>query len=145
MTRIDFYILEPEGAGKGNNARQLFACRLAEKAFSQGHRVYIHTGSAAEAEQIDDLLWTFKQNSFIPHGRIDDEAGADEDTPVHIGHGEDAGSHDDVLINLGTEVPLFFSRFQRVAELVDPQGREPARQRYSFYRDRGYPLDTHNL
>ncbi len=52
-----------------------------------------------------------------------------------------------MLINLAAEVPLFFSRFERVAELVNEQAdtRSQGRARYSFYRERGYPLHTHEI
>ncbi len=142
MTRIDFYILAATDSG----ARELFACRLVEKAYVQGHRVYIHVPDAHAAEQLDGLLWTFRAGSFLPHERIE-APDADAETPIHIGWGDDPGSHDDVLVNLCRDVPLFFSRFQRVAEVIageDPE-REAGRQRFRFYRDRGYDLKTHHV
>jgi DNA polymerase-3 subunit chi len=142
MTRIDFYILE----NSDNEARWRFACRLTEKAYQQGHRVYLHVDSAAEAQRLDDLLWTFRGGSFIPH-----TAGAhreeDPEARVHVGHGADPLGHDDVLVNLGRQVPPFFSRFQRVAELVDgdEEQRRVGRERYRYYRDRGYTLESHTI
>jgi DNA polymerase III subunit chi len=52
-----------------------------------------------------------------------------------------------VLINLGAEVPQFFGRFERVAELVDqrPELLAQSRERFRFYRERGYELNTHQL
>lgn len=145
MTRIDFYILEAE-----HGDREQFACRIAEKAYRLGHGVYIHTGDAQQAERLDELLWTFKQNSFIPHG-IDGQS-PDPEAAVLIGHDGDTetSSHArgrEVLINLDQEIPLFFSSFQRVAEVIDqrPEHKQQGRARYKFYRDRGYPLDTHNI
>jgi DNA polymerase-3 subunit chi len=139
MTKVDFYIL------KDPAARQHFICRLAEKVWQQGHRVYIHTPDAAQSRQLDELLWTFRDGSFIPHG-LDDDAAA-ERASIHIGHGEEPRHHDDVLINMGHTVPLFFSRFQRVAEVVggDEQERQAGRERFRFYRDRGYPLASHTI
>ena len=139
MTRVDFYILE----GHADNA-ELFACRLVEKAFGQGHRIYIHVGDAQAAERTDQLLWTFRAGSFVPHGR---QGGEDDGTPVQIGFGGEPVGHDDVLVNLNAEVPPFFSRFQRVVELVsgDEENRRIARERYRFYRDRGYELETHTI
>jgi len=139
MTKVDFYILEDTAA------RQQFVCRLAEKAWQQGHRVYIHTADAAQGTQLDGLLWTFRGGSFVPHS-LDDAADADR-VAVHIGHGGEPRHHDDVLINLDRAVPLFFSRFQRVAEVVagDEQERQAGRERFRFYRDRGYPLESHTI
>lgn len=141
MTQIDFYILDDPAA----DARQRFACRLAEKAWQQGHRVYIHTGDPDLSTRMDELLWAFRQGSFVPHGLDDDEAA--DDAPVHIGHGEEPRHHDEVLINLDREIPLFFSRFRRVAELVDgdEENRRAGRERFRFYRDRGYALESHSI
>lgn len=141
MTKIDFYILE-DGAAL---AREYFVCRLAEKAWQQGHRVYIHTENVDQSRQIDDLLWTFYDVSFLPHSQ--DNAGDADGVPVHIGCSEEPLHHDDVLINMGREVPLFFSRFKRVAEVIagDEQVKQAGRERYRFYRERGYPLKSHSI
>lgn len=143
MTRIDFYILEHGGPEQGPQV----ACRVAEKAYLAGHRVYIHTSDARQAERLDELLWTFRQGSFVPHQKLETGTPADALTPIHIGWGGEPEVHDEVLINLAAEVPLFFSRFQRVAEIVPPgdDARQLGRARYKFYRDRGYPLETHSL
>lgn len=143
MTRIDFYILEHGGPEQGPQV----ACRVAEKAWLAGHKVYIHAADAGEAAQLDELLWTFRQGSFVPHQKLAAGAPADALTPIHIGWEGEPAVHDEVLINLAAEVPLFFSRFQRVAEIVpaDDQAKQQGRARYKFYRDRGYPLQTHTL
>jgi DNA polymerase-3 subunit chi len=141
MTRIDFYILEQ----RQQQARMRFACRLAEKAWQQGNRVYIHAQDAEQCRRLDELLWTFRAGSFVPHS-LDDAPDADA-APIHIGHGNEPQHHDQVLINLAPEVPLFFSRFERVTELVDQdeQVRKQGRERFRFYRDRGYPLTDHTI
>ncbi len=146
MTRVDFYILAEGDAG----GRERFACRVAEKAWRLGHRVYLHTEDRRQARRLDDLLWTFKQNSFLPHA-IDGES-PDPEPAVLIGCDEELSDpgHSEkrpVLINLASAVPLFFSTFERVAEIVAPteQERADGRQRYRFYRDRGYPLQNHNI
>jgi len=141
MTKVSFYIL-PDGA---RSNRYTLACRLADKAYQQGHRVFLHTESDAEARHMERLLWTFREGSFIPHGLIRQTDATQ--TPVLIGNGEDAGDEHDVLINLHAEVPQFFSRFKRVAEPIDQnaQNRTAGRTRYRFYKDRGYPLETHKI
>ncbi|HHJ12998.1 MAG TPA: DNA polymerase III subunit chi [Gammaproteobacteria bacterium] len=140
MTQVDFYVLKAPGPQE----RLRFACRLVDKAWRLGHRVHVHTGSAPLSHELDTLLWTFAQNSFVPHG-LEGEAG-DPPPPVLIGH-EGEPEPGDVLVNLAGEVPLFFSRFQRVAEIVggDEQVRAQGRQRYSFYKQRGYPLRSHEI
>ena len=141
MTRIDFYIL----AERARDNRYSLACRLADKAYQQGHRVLIHTASEEEARHMDRLLWTFRQGSFVPHGRIGD---ADtQNTPVLITAAADAPEEHDLLINLHPDVPTFFGRFERLIEPVDRDeaARNASRQRFRFYRDRGYPLQSHDI
>jgi DNA polymerase-3 subunit chi len=138
MTKIDFYIL---GAGSSEQ----MACRIAEKAYKLGNRIYIHTASAQQAKHLDDLLWTFQDGSFVPHETY--QPGKASESPIEIGCHESPETNCEVLINLAPEVPLFFSRFLRVAELIDPnqEAKAQGRERFRFYRDRGYPLNTHEL
>ena len=141
MTRIDFYVL-PE---QGRSNREHLACRLTEKAYDRGHRIFIHTATREQAETLDTLLWTYRDESFLPHALCTDELA--DDSPIQIGHSEEPRGNCDVLINLSLEVPAFFSRFERVAELVGSGNdeRQRAREAFRFYKDRGYPLDTHQL
>jgi DNA polymerase III subunit chi len=141
MTRVDFYIVQQTRAGVGEQ----LACKLTEKAYKQGHQVYINTASEQQLKQLDDLLWTFRDGSFLPHGRYD--AAAPDEQPVMLGHAVEPDGPSDVLVNLANDIPAFFSRFNRVAELVagDDTQREAARARYRFYKDRGYTLNTHKL
>lgn len=143
MTRVDFYVLK----SGTEQQRAVFACRLAEKAWRLGHRSYLHTPSAGDARRLDELLWTYRDGSFLPHLTLDDLPDADPEgtTPVLVGHGEEPGPDHELLINLSPDVPMFFSRFDRVAEIVDAQGTDQARARFRFYRDRGYELNTHKL
>jgi DNA polymerase-3 subunit chi len=141
MTRVDFYILQDSQP----SARQLFACKLTEKAYKKGHKVYINTASGQQLKQLDDLLWTFRDGSFLPHGCY-----AEEDTgeqAILLGHAIEPDGPSDVLVNLANDIPTFFSRFNRVAELVggDDSQREAARERFRFYKDRGYTMNTHKL
>lgn len=91
---------------------------------------------------MDRLLWTFRDQSFLPHGRlgkIDPHT-----TPVLVSAADDPGEEHDVLINLAPQVPTFFGRFARVAECVDHEkaARAASRARFKFYRDRGYDIHT---
>ena len=140
MTRVDFYVLQDTSS----QAVPQLACRIAEKAWKKGHRVYLHTGSDAQLRQMDDLLWTFRAGSFLPHAPY---AEHDNSEPVLLGHDIDPASEHDVLINLTSEVPAFFTRFNRVVEPVagDDASQSAARERYRFYMDRGYTLETHKL
>ena len=141
MTEVDFYILNGDSA----HQRMQFACRLTDKAYKLGHKVYIHTESAQQSRELDDMLWTFQQNSFVPHGHHEPDQAAPP--PVQLGHDSEPDASHQVLINLAPEVPLFFSRFERVAELVNKDNtvRQQGRNRYSFYKQRGYLLRSHEI
>ena len=135
--RVDFYVLETSD----DRARLLYVCRLVEKAFQQNQTVYVHAGSIAEADQLDELLWTFADKSFVPHL----PAAASGEAPVRIGCGDPIAAQ--VLVQLGTEAPEFAPTYERVAEFVDaePGRRDQGRKRFAWYRDRGLKPETHKV
>ncbi|NNF66741.1 MAG: DNA polymerase III subunit chi [Gammaproteobacteria bacterium] len=143
MTQIDFYILQE----KGNALLGRFACRLVDKAWQRGLRCHINVETQEQAAQIDDMLWTFRDISFLPHATSDAAPQEAQRLAAIIGIGTEPAVDAEVLINLRPDVPDFFSRFERVAELVsnEEQKRAAGRDRFRFYRDRGYPLESHNI
>ena len=140
MTRIDFYILP----GRDPHTRRVTACKLIEKAYRQGHQVFLQTGSAEETRLFDDLLWTFRQGSFVPHELVGATPG---EAPVMIGHDPPSDGPCDVLVNMSLALPEGFTAFERVAELVDQEEavRLAGRQRYKHYQAAGHPIQTHHL
>ena len=144
MTRVSFYVLGDGGNDAALDKRLQFACRLAEKAWRAGNRIFIAVNSQAEAEALDQLLWQFRPESFVPHNCEHHEGIT---TAVVIGCGEDCGEHHDLLINLRAKIPTHFSRFERLAEVVcqDPAILSETREHFGFYRQRGYPVETHNI
>lgn len=143
--RVDFYILD----AATEHERLRTACRLAEKAWQKGHRVFIHADSAETARSIDDMLWTYRQDSFVPHALLRERMDSDADAcePVLVGDGTAEPTDIDVLINLAETVPPFAERSARIAEIVagDSKGRRAGRARYRDYRDRGITIEQHNL
>lgn len=142
MTKVSFYIL----ATTDPLDRQQFACRLAEKAYLQGHHVFIHTEDQNQSEAMDKALWGFRPDSFVPHQIL--ATGSKIEAPVLISHENTAPPKlMDVLINLNPVQPLFFSQFERLAEIIngDEEVKKQGRVRYQFYKDRGYHLDTHQI
>ncbi len=139
MTRVGFYVVQ----AAGEEQRLRVAARLANKAFGQGHRIYINAATEAQARQLDDLLWSFQPASFLPHDLVGGECAG----PIAIGWGQEPQDHDDLLINLQLEVPPFIGRFNRVAEVVtqDEASLEALRASWTFYRKRGYQLEKHDL
>jgi DNA polymerase-3 subunit chi len=91
------------------------------------------------------MLWTAPSIGFYPHCRAADKLAPV--TPIIVDHMSDPMVHDEVLINLRDETPSMFSRFRRLIEIVstDEADRTAARERFRFYRDRGYEIRTHQL
>lgn len=139
MTRVGFYVVQAAEAGQ----RLHVAARLADKAFAQGHRIYINATDKPQAEALDEMLWGFRPASFLPHALT----GTEQSDQIAIGWGQDPGTHNDLLINLQLDIPAFFSRFQRVAEVVtqDENSLAALRRSWTFYKERGYQLEKHDL
>lgn len=137
MTRIDFYTDADD--------RLRVACRLAAKAVAQNLRVLVYVRDGNVAAAIDRLLWTTPAIAFVPHVMAEHRLAGE--TPVVIARGDAQAAHDDVLVNLDREWPPSFARFQRLVEIVsrDEEDKHAARERYRFYRDRGYEIRTHSL
>jgi DNA polymerase-3 subunit chi len=137
MTSIDFYFNAPD--------RLQVACRLAGKAASQDKRMLIYAPQGDMAQRIDRLLWTWQATGFVPHCALNDPLAAD--TPVLIATGEDTPAACELLLNLSDECPPHFARFERLLEVVpaDDAERQAGRERYKFYRDRGYRIANHDL
>lgn len=150
MTQIDFYVIDSDSL----DDRYLFVARLAEKIYRKQLNIYIHTEQQQSQQQIDELLWNVSAVSFIPHQCWSSQQDSEDQSiicPIYIGVAEPSNDNlpapYDVLINLCDDIPTFFSRYQRVLEVVslDNLTRTTSRMHYKFYRDRGYPLKMHDL
>jgi DNA polymerase-3 subunit chi len=145
MTQVDFYILATD-----NEAQRLsFCCRLIQKAVQQGNRVVVFTENDAMNTLINDTLWDFRPESYIPH-EITSSAPSNIDSelqPVYISCNSDCPTHHDVLVNLSLRVPEFFSRFKRYTQVVPNETKhlERSRKDYRFFKERGYPVFTHKI
>ncbi|MEN6586375.1 MAG: DNA polymerase III subunit chi [Sulfuricella sp.] len=137
MTQIDFYTHVQD--------KRLLACKLSAKALEQDLRVLVLTADEGEAARMDQMLWTTPATGFVPHCRARDPLATV--TPVIVDCDPGELTHDQVLLNLGSERPAFFSRFQRLIEIVteDEADRLAARERFRFYRDRGYEIRSHDM
>jgi DNA polymerase-3 subunit chi len=141
VTRIDFYVLAEGASGD----RAGLVCRIAERAYSDGRRALIHCPDLQLARQLDRLLWTFRDGSFLPHGLVGETDPSY--TPVLISSNGEPAAEDQVLINLSPEVPEFFARFERLCEPLDhdPSVRQAGRTRWKYYKDCGYELKHHEV
>ncbi|GLU35449.1 DNA polymerase III subunit chi [Trinickia caryophylli] len=134
MTRIDFH------TNVGDSL--IYACRLARKAYLAGQPVVV-LAEPARLRAFDERLWTFSPLDFVPHCMAD--SGLAARTPIVLTAELDAAPHHQVLMNLGAGVPSQFARFERLLEVVGNDEAElvAGRERYRFYRDRGYALNNY--
>ncbi len=141
MPRVDFYGVQDQS----REGTLRVACRVVEKAWQMGHRVFVATASAEATRQIDELLWTFRPDSFVPHGRYPEEQ--DPDLPILIGDSGEPEGRAEVLVNLTGSVPEFHAAFERIAEFVsgDAESRQLGRERYRYYRERDYEVKSHQI
>jgi DNA polymerase-3 subunit chi len=137
MTQIDFYTHVDD--------KWHTACRLAAKAYARGLRVAVLCPDAEAAQKVDRMLWTSSATGFIPHCHATHVLATR--TPITIAHEDGEPPHDEVLLNLRETWPPMFSRFQRLIEIVSmyDADRASARDRFKFYRDRGYDIRSHDL
>lgn len=152
MTKIDFYIL---AQNSGRNVEQI-SCHLTEKAYQQNNFIYIYSQSVEQANSLDELLWKYKPESFLPHIshiNISPQEIINFPYPIIINisdsipEGFNPENKSEFLINLTDTTPDFFSQFHRLAEVVDKddKSKQAARERFRFYKDRGYTISTHNV
>lgn len=138
-SKADFYLLpndDPEDRGR-------FLCRLLEKVCAMGHQAYIHTEDARAAQQLDQLLWEFKPEAFIPHGL----SGETHHSAVEIGWDTQRPQHRDLFINLALDAPEDITQFERILEIVvqSPPILEATRQNFRRYKELGIPAEMHDL
>lgn len=142
MPRADFYIIDTPRT----EDRDIFACRYVNRAWSQGKRVYVLTRSEAQSEALDELLWSFRADSFIPHEILG--RGDPDDFPVLIGHQPPPTSENGVLLNLSGRIPECHDQFERISEIfnhADQADLGAARETFRLYRQLGYEPNHHKI
>ncbi|MGZ5075516.1 MAG: DNA polymerase III subunit chi [Methylobacter sp.] len=140
MAEVSFYILPTESL----QDRYLFACKLIEKAYRSGSYCYVLTDSAEQSQVLDDLLWTFRAGSFIPHQIYTGELPDTENTILISSL--DAPEHwRKVLFNLSSHYPNISPQTGRILEILDNSETTKAagRERYRRYQQSGMPITTH--
>jgi DNA polymerase-3 subunit chi len=132
VTRIDFYHYADD--------KLRYACRLAAKAYNSKARVVVFSPDTQLLKRFDEALWSFQATGFVPHCFAGAAVAAD--TPIVLASSGEGLPHHDVLLNLGDEWPPFFSTFERLLEIVTTEegDKERARERYVFYKKRGYEI-----
>jgi len=141
MPRVEFYVLDAVSA----DARLRLACRLAEEAWAESHQVFVLAGSADEARRMDELLWTYRDRSFVPHDLV--ENSGPNPPAVLIGTASSQATARDVLVNLAATLPEGCEQFARIVEPLDADAerRQKGRERFRGYRERGMTPESHNV
>lgn len=137
MTRVLFL--------HGASDRLAAAARWLGEAVQAKRSVLVYAPMEETAERLDRLLWTQVATGFVPHARAGSPLAAM--SPIVIASEISTLPHDQALLNLGDEVPPSFSRFEELVEIVSGEDavRIPARERFKFYRERGYAPESHDL
>ncbi len=143
MPRVDFYVL----GDTGTQAQHRYACRLAEQAFEAGTRVYLRTGSSAESQVLDELLWTFSDRTFLPHEIASGSSPTHPLIATVIGHEPAPEGYRKLLINVASDIAADAADFEQIAEVIDgdPVRKQIARERFRQYRERGWALESHTV
>ena len=137
MADISFYILPTQS----QQERYLFTCKLIEKAYRSGCFCYVLTDTAAQSQRIDDLLWTFRAGSFIPHQVYTGDVPLV--AQVLIGSLPPPIEWQKTVLNLSSHC----TEATRVLEILDnsEETKSVGRERYRTYKQIGHTLTTHKM
>lgn len=137
MTRVQFLHGAPD--------RLAAAAEWLRAAWQKREPVLVYVPVRQTAEQLDRLLWSQPSTGFLPH--CDVASPLTSETPIVLAGNLDKLPHDRCLLNLGNELPPGFSRFEELVEIVstDDADRLPARERFKFYRERGYDIEARDI
>lgn len=148
MPDIEFLII-PQSEPR---ARYLLACEKAASAYAQQQTVYIQCATELEARQLDGLLWSFDDISFIPHGQLDNQPAPVQIRSVQIrcvqiGFTAWPEQSFALLINLGPTIPPNPVQYSQIIEIVtqDPEIKNICRQHYKAYQAAGFTVKSHSL
>ena len=142
MAEVSFYILPSESTQDRNE----FACKLIEKAYRSGCFCYVLTDNAEQSQKIDDLLWTFRAGSFIPHQIYTGKLPGFEKV-ILIGSLNAPDNWQKTVTNLSSHCPEEFDKIERILEILDNSEatKEPGRNRYRHYQQSGVNITTHKI
>jgi DNA polymerase-3 subunit chi len=142
MAEVTFYVL----ASSHQQGRLEFACKLIEKIYRTGQSCYVLVDSDAQAQQLDNQLWTFRPGSFIPHQLY---TGSVPDLPqtILIGGGNVPEAWQQVIVNLSGQYPTAMEKTERILEILDgsEETRKLGRARYRHYQSLSWGIVTHQV
>ncbi len=141
MPRADFYLIDKP---RFREEPLLLVCELARKATDAGQHTLVLVRDAAQAEALDDLLWSFDPDAYVPHQTAGTDEDEDEAAVLIAPPGVDAPLRP-LLVNLRDAAPQ--GAFERVLEVVpaDESARGPLRERWKHYQSLGFELNKHDM
>lgn len=136
MTRVRFYTNVDDALAL---IRQLVTAAMARQ-----RQVTVYVRDRQHAVSISDFLWSQPADSFLPNALADTSEATH--TPIQLAWLPEQIQQDDVLFNCQPLQPLFFGRFRHLIEIIsrDEADKAAGRQRWAFYRDRGYSVEHIN-
>lgn len=140
-----FYVLPEDTSDEVNATAHLFqACLHASACYRNNQRVYMHTENQESAHVIDEMLWGFEPDSFVPHNLVGE--GPKQGAPVEIGFQRPL-SRRPFLINLASKIPNFAGNYSHIIDFVPAETRlkQQARERFKQYRQAGFDIDTQTI
>ena len=141
MPKAHFYLIDKP---RFREQPLLLVCELAKRAYAANLPTLILARDQAQAEALDDLLWAFDPDEYLPHQIAGMDADEDE-APVLIAAPAADAALRPLLINLRDAAPS--GQFDRVLEVVpaDPAARDPLRERWKHYQTLGFELKKFDM
>ncbi|HEX7769817.1 MAG TPA: DNA polymerase III subunit chi [Dokdonella sp.] len=141
MPRADFYLIDKP---RFREDPLLLVCELVKKAYAAEQPTLVLARSRDQAEQLDEKLWEFDEDAFIPHQVVGD---ADDDavTAVLIVP-PDVQTPDRVLV-INLRDACAPGLFERVLEVIpaDEAERAGSRERWKTYKAAGFEVRKHDM
>lgn len=128
MSRVDFYHLQ-------NQTLENVLPKLLEKAYETGKKIKIKVGNEERVEFLNSLLWTYNDQSFIPHGSKKDGFG--DRQPIWLSAGDDNPNQSAMLFLVdGAKIDLgIIENFERVFNIFDGNSETAVNQARSFWKE----------
>jgi DNA polymerase-3 subunit chi len=141
MPRADFYLIDKP---RFREQPLLLVCELAKRGYAANLSILVLARDTAQAEALDDLMWSFDPDDYLPHQIAGMDEG-DDDTPILIATPDMDLPARPMLINLRDAAPG--GSFERVLEVVpaDPSARAPLRERWKHYQALGFAVNKHDM
>jgi len=147
-TQVMFYILPEDDKANTSSEKPntvvYNACLQASYFYRQNQRVFIYTQDKALAELVDETLWSFDADSFVPHNLAGE--GPKQGAAVEISYLTPTGRRP-VLINLSSTVPNFANQFNYIVDFVpsDEMLKQQARERFKVCRQWGFTVNNQKI